>query len=379
MKDGELRMNGLFDKIYGCIAGSNIGSAMGAAVEGWSAERITEKYGVLEELLPYSHYRKSEKGGGRQRPPGTTEDGIERQKLMCTAIIEKSDRISAEDLARVWIRDINPDNFGVQMQPTDVTMYRLLKAGETFDVTGTPSSVPPTELGRYSVAPGTVAFARSCHPLGIINAANPDQAFEDAFEIGKMYLPPHDVGLYWSAAVAVAIAEALKPDATVESVIEKVKSYLPYQVVEELDFGLQVAEKSKDVFEMRAPLNEKYCNMAGLNPMSKAHEIVTKGFAIFYKTNANVRESIVGSANFGRDTDCLAAVTGGIAGSLSGTKDIPEEWIRSVDEATAAMEDRYSVSALSLRETSQGLYDALMAHVDLQRERIRLLDIYSSP
>jgi ADP-ribosylglycohydrolase len=372
-------MNELFDKIYGCIAGSNIGSAMGAAVESWSVEQISEKYGILEELVPYSHYAKNDKGGGRDRPPGTTEDGIERQKLMVTAIIEKKDRISAEDLAKVWIRDINPDNFGVQMQPTDATMYRLLKAGETFDVTGTPSSIPPTELGRYSVAPGTIAFARSCHPLGIINAANPDQAFEDAFEIGKMYLPPHDVGLYWSAAVAVAIAEALKPGATVESVIEKVKSYLPYQVAEELDYGLQVAEKSKDVFEMRAPLNQKYCNMAGLNPMSKAHEIVTKGLSIFYKTNGNARDSIVGSVNFGRDTDCLGAVAGGIAGSLSGTESIPEEWIRTVDKATAAMKDKYSVSALSLRETSQGLYESLMAHIDRQRERIRLLDIGSAP
>ena len=371
-------MNKLFDKIYGCIAGSNIGSAMGAVVEGWSVRRITEKHGVLKELLPYSHYKKSDKGGGRKRLPGTTEDGIERQKLMVTAIIEKKDRISAEDLARIWIRDINPDNFGVQMQPTDVTMYRLLKAGETFDVTGTPSSIPATELGRYSVAPGTVAFARSCHPLGIINAASPDQAFEDAFEIGKMYLPPHDVGLYWSAAVAVAIAEALKPDATVTSVIDRVKGYLPHQVVGELEYGLEIGEKSKDVFEMREPLNQKYCNMAGLNPMSKAHEIVTKGFAIFYKTKGDLKESIIGSVNFGRDTDCLAAVTGGIAGALMGTQNLPEEWIRCVDEATAAMKDKYSVSALSLKETSQGLYDALMSHVCRQKERIRLLEGYSA-
>ena len=36
----------LFDKIYGCLAGSRIGSAMGAPTEGWSMEKITETHGV---------------------------------------------------------------------------------------------------------------------------------------------------------------------------------------------------------------------------------------------------------------------------------------------------------------------------------------------
>jgi len=55
---------------------------MGAVVEGWDKERIFEKHGVLDKLLPYEHY-----GNGWMRPPGTTEDGIERQKPMLTAII----------------------------------------------------------------------------------------------------------------------------------------------------------------------------------------------------------------------------------------------------------------------------------------------------
>ena len=37
----------LFDKIYGCLAGSRVGSAMGAPPEGWSMEKIAEKYGVI--------------------------------------------------------------------------------------------------------------------------------------------------------------------------------------------------------------------------------------------------------------------------------------------------------------------------------------------
>ena len=83
-------MVSLRDKFRGCIAGSWIASAMGAPVEGWSREQIKEEYGFLDKLVSYKHYRDYTDW---ERPPGTTEDGIERQKLIATAIIEKKERI----------------------------------------------------------------------------------------------------------------------------------------------------------------------------------------------------------------------------------------------------------------------------------------------
>jgi len=76
----------LYDKIFACLAASRIASAMGAAVEGWSMEKIAERYGVFDKLIAYHHYNVD-----WDHPAGSTEDGIERQKLMCTAIIEKQD------------------------------------------------------------------------------------------------------------------------------------------------------------------------------------------------------------------------------------------------------------------------------------------------
>ena len=66
---------------------------MAAPVEGWAWERIEKEHGTLDRLLPYEHYR-----NGWRREPGTTEDGVERQKLIITAIIEKKDRVTAEDV-----------------------------------------------------------------------------------------------------------------------------------------------------------------------------------------------------------------------------------------------------------------------------------------
>ena len=84
---------GLRDKFFGCITGVHLGSSMAAPVEGWTWEKIEREHGTLEQLLSYEHY-----GNHWKREPGTTEDGVERQKLMITAIIEKQDRVTAEDV-----------------------------------------------------------------------------------------------------------------------------------------------------------------------------------------------------------------------------------------------------------------------------------------
>ena len=45
-------------------------------------------------------------------PAGSTEDGIERQKLIADAIIRKKDRITVKDLSESWLRNITEHKFG---------------------------------------------------------------------------------------------------------------------------------------------------------------------------------------------------------------------------------------------------------------------------
>ena len=94
-------MVSLKDKFFGCIAGCHIASSMGAVVEGMKWQDIEARYGFVDDLLPYEHY-----WNGWKREAGTTEDGVERQKLMITAIARKGDRVNAEDIRAVWLTDI---------------------------------------------------------------------------------------------------------------------------------------------------------------------------------------------------------------------------------------------------------------------------------
>jgi ADP-ribosylglycohydrolase len=351
-------MTTLKDKFKGCIAATWIGSAMGAAVEGWSPERIKETYGFVDELKSYKHYTNITDW---QRIPGTTEDGIERQKLIATAIIEKQDRILAHDLVGVWVRDLDPERIKYKQERFDRSLLELARAG-----------VPPSELGRLWPFPNVVSMARASHPLGLINAGDPTGAADDSFEVGKVYATETNFALRWAALYNAAIAEACKPDATVESVIETAKTFVSYRaeagslyalydtIDREVTHALELAEKHDDWDAMRAEFYEFYYGGAYFNyGMSQANEIVAKGLAVFALTKGDPKQAVLTAVNFGRDTDCLAAVAGGLAGTLSGASKLPQDWIDQVNHAT--QEDPYTNSQRTIDETAQGLYEAFVA------------------
>ena len=236
----------LRDKFFGCIAGVHIGSAMAAPVEGWTYQKIEKTYGTLDKMLPYHHYKHTTDW---VREPGTTEDGVERQKLIITAIDRKQDRITAEDLRATWVSDMNPQGAGVVSEPFEGPLLAMAK-----------TPIPARDLGRYCDYAGLVSFARSCHPIGLINAGDPEGALEDALEVGQVYQTSNSRGLQWASVTAVAIAEATKQNATVTSVLDTVfdvcntfpKRFVQDAgVVRELERALKLTEKCTHFRELR--------------------------------------------------------------------------------------------------------------------------------
>ena len=371
-------MTSLKDKFTGCIAGSWIGSAMGAPVEGWPFEKVQETYGRLDKLLPYKHYIEYTDW---QRPAGTTEDGIERQKLIATAIIEKKDRILAQDLANIWVRDLDPDKMIYKQEPYDRSLCMLLKSG-----------VPALELGKLSIFSNVITMARVSHPLGLINAGNPQGAADDSFEVGKLYMREIDFGLRWAALYNAGIAEACEPNATVESVIQTIKKYSVYRaekgslytgakvdkfaydtIEHDVNRAFELAEKYPDPDKLRDKFNEIYFGGFYVTyGLALAHEIVSKGLAIFALHKGNPKEAIITAVNFGRDTDCLAAVAGGLSGALSGASALPEEWPTQVNAATE--QDPYTNNKRSIEQTADGLYEAFQTRRKKLAEYVKLMD-----
>ena len=74
--------------------------------------------------------------------------------------------------------------------------------------------------------------------------------------------------------------------------------------------------------------------------------------------------------NRGRDTDCTAASAGGLAGALTGTSTIPEEWIRNLEKGTC--DNPYTNSHMPNKATAQALYRALQNKLKNMEEELKI-------
>ena len=343
----------LYEKVYGCLAASRIGSAMGAPVEGWTPEgvqaprgyvdRVQKVYGWVDQLLPYTHY--ANRGIDWERLPGTTEDGIERQKLMTQAIITKQDRITAEDLYKTVVDVTDLDKIWYMTEPGDIRVLKFMTCG-----------VPAIEVGRLS-GWHDLNFNRACQPIGLINACDPAGADRDVRDIGRLFYAPTDGALVWAGVYVAAIAEACRPGATIDSIVDVAMQFADERMQREMGRAIEIARGAADWEAMRDEFYTIY-NGGGI-PYAAcyASETVSKGLAVFVHARGDAKTAVLTGVNFGRDTDCLAATAGGLAGAFSGIGALPEEWVKQVDEATFA--NPYTNIQCTIQEHAEGLYRAL--------------------
>ena len=277
---------GLREKFFGCIVGCHVGSAMGAPCEGWTYDRIEARYGAIDRLLPYQHY-----SNGWNREPGTTEDGVERQKLMITAIIEKKDRVTAEDVRKIWARDIKPEAAGMISEPFETQLLAMAKSG-----------IPACDLGRYCDYAGLNSFSRSCHPIGLINAGDAASAAEDVFEVGQLYQTTNSRGLQWASVTAVGDCgghqtrghrgkACWRPCARETPRFAGLASQRA--VVREIDRGLKLIETCRDFREARKAFDSVYSGTGTPYAFSSANEVVTKAICIFKMVQGNPKDAML--------------------------------------------------------------------------------------
>jgi ADP-ribosylglycohydrolase len=348
----------LNDKFYGSIAGCHIGSAMGAEVEGMTYTQIVEKYGFVEKLISYEHYN-----NGWLREPGTTEDGVERQKLMITAIMEKGGRVNAEDVCAAWIKHANPEAGGLVSEPFERTLLAMAKSG-----------IPARDIGKYCDYAGLNSFARACHAIGLINAGNVETAKEDILEVGQLYQTSNSRGLKWACVTGVGIAAATIPGATVSSVLGAIYDNCDQDmVVKELDIHLKNTKGMSTIQELRKYFDGVYNGIGMPYSCSFANEVVTKGVTIFQMVKGNTKDAILAGVNMGRDTDCVAAVASGISGALTGTASIPDEWFRQVDYATSV--NPHTCCKRTIKENSDGIYNAFKNRLKKEKAFAEKMDI----
>ena len=358
---------GILDAVYGCLIGGAIGDALGAPVEGWYYTDIRDKYGKIEELIPsYMGNTGSAHGASRGQPsaPGAITDDTTLRHYMCLAIVRKGGRITPDDFAEILLEKMNPNRFWLNER----IMLDKLRTG-----------MNPWDAGKGNPPAGCATMAIA--PIGIINAGNPAQAYQDGFNIA--FINQDNVNRDAAATVAAGVAAALVPDASVDSVLEAMRGYSADIVKRAVTLTMDLAYASETVDEFAERFYGKMLDWTWPNRKwnkerffsARSIEIVPVAVAILHLCKGEVNRCIIEGASFGRDCDTIASAVGIIAGAMQGASAIRKHWIDTVEKANEEFfEELEGDRKANFFSMAQRLVGALRAERKAAQDRMRVLD-----
>lgn len=270
-----------------------IGDAMGTPTENLEPDEIEARFGWVDDF----------EGDG-------TDDSIVAE-LIADALIATDGYANADDWARQF-REQRDKVFGEKLGkffPSVTHSIRKLESGYA------PRTVA---LGNMPSSSSAMAIA----PVGIVNAGHPRAAAAQAAEIASL-LHVHDVGFCQdgAAAIAAAVADAVRPDATVESCLDAAQAYVkPWSgavMLELIDRALTLA-RDHDYKGFRAAYLADFRRDIACD----SRETVPAALALSLLADGDPEQAVVLGANFGRDADTIACMAGYVCGALHG---IPAE------------------------------------------------------
>lgn len=350
------------DRVYGCLVGGAIGDALGAPVEGWTYDRIREEYGQLDTFkqyyMPYS-----------STGPGSITSDTTLRHYLCLAIAQEGGRITPEEFADVLYTHMNPDHMWVNEE----IVLKKLSAG-----------MDPWTAGRGAVPDNKIVSAIT--PIGLINAGDPRQAYQDGFVLGATCQEGHY--RHASATVAAGIAEAITPGATADSVLETMVLRSTGVLERAIDLAMGFAEESTSVEDLVETLYDRFLDWRwppvewdrekyykGELFSASALEVVPVAMALFAVCEGRVNDSIVAGVNYGRDSDSVATIAGSLAGTLHGAEEVRPEWRVQCEEANRDFfEELEGDPDADFQAMAGRIVDAIEGEREAAAERAEALD-----
>jgi ADP-ribosylglycohydrolase len=321
----------LFKKIFGSLVGGAIGDAFGIRVEMMHFLDIKEQYGWVDhfdELPPRKPSNQSplerwnpigiQMGnvdgfhplGRWSHEVGAYTDDMRYRLMACHTVLKKGGPIRGADFAETWFN------------------YRLMVEGAAeYEPTLSWPEGPQKDYARHMASlPGLTHLSgqqRACFsgwdgPMGFLHAGDPAGAAESGY------------------AMAVAIATALTPGATINDVIANVLEYAwvlgnhASEFKGRMERLMEIASKCNTPFELYEPFYKEF--LVTFPPWEAVWtlEMIPSAIAICAIAGADTRQAIIGATNIGRDADTIAGIAGELAGALYGIDALPTPWVEQV-------------------------------------------------
>jgi ADP-ribosylglycohydrolase len=295
----------LKDKVCGCIMAGAIGNAMGSPVEGMTYEEIDRKYpgGITTVLDP-------------KRLEGE-DDNQMAMLLVETYLAREGQPVMARHFGKTWQERLNRNHFYPFCMGN---AYDLICQGWDARI-----------VGHWSVVTGSTVMCME--PVGIYHIGDPEFAAIDATAIAYMYQRGLDIVA--ASMLAATVAEAFRPDSSVDSVCKAALAAAPRERLRTFDDRpfkschdyiqtcLEVADRYTDVLAARAELYEKCLLYHHIDPL----ELWGLALAMFKIARGDVRQAAIGGTNIGRDSDTIAGRAAMLSGTLRGAANVPAEWV----------------------------------------------------
>jgi len=328
------------------MLGGAIGDALGGPVEHWTPEEIRETYGGnLDFFVPYKRSPSYHGHFAEGEAIGNYTDDTRLKHLHCRAIFRAGGKPHPGDLAMVLAEAYHNAPDALHEGFIEEYYMKSIWHDDKVIFGGEPTN-------------GSI-MANS--PLGLITACRPDEAYQLGFDMAFLTV---GYARSSSAMMVAAIAEAMRPDATVDSIIDAARdTHLRFARRREgdhwfysdmrydpnllfLDKALDVARRERDVFAIREPLMDL---LEWGHLFSEAIHTLVVALAMFVAAEGDLRKSVVGAVMYGRDKDSYASVAGALAGALNGANAIPQEWIQPVVDGNPEVDMHdYSVQLTEL-------------------------------
>lgn len=290
----------LYDKIYGCLLGGLIGDSMGGPSENMTWQEVEQKFGWIDNF------------------EGCGTDDTAVKTILTDAIMKNSGYITADEWAEEFLA-VQEKYYTLYFAPVR-NMYHKLQYDTTLPVYAGIGNSPSS------------SSAMAITPMGIINACDPRRAAAETYDVAGM-VHQGDATFCRDAAcaMAAAVAEALKPETTVEAIIDAATAYLHKKSSREL---IGEIKKSMDVVRGGADYKEYrdwfYANC--LRPVAcDSRETIPASLALFYLAKGDLAQTASYAANFGRDSDTIATMAASIAGAWCGASAISKAWIDQIE------------------------------------------------
>ena len=298
----------ILERVHGCLAGLALGDCLGMPTEFLTHEQIQQEFGWVDHLqqAPKWHPHRKMKAGQVTDDTGQT--------LAIAHAYTADGELTAQAVAReliVWSKKAG-DYLPLIVGPSTRRALDLLTQGENPESTG--------KLGKTNGASYRAVI------VGLVNHARPDKIVPD---VVQACLPTHGttVAISGGAAVAMAVAEAMADDTSLDSIFTAAKHgaaegrrYGEWSwgtpLEGRIDLALRIVDESSSIETALVNL----ARYVGVD-MLIAESIAT-AFGLVALAKGDVMKAIGYGANIGGDTDTIAAIAGAICGAKQGVKAI---------------------------------------------------------